>query len=282
MSLNDTQNHGDTPIPVATPIDGPVEFCVAPNPMLLEKIPRSRAAAHLALLMAAFILMQVVAAFCIRAAYGADVTESDFAESATPVVLTVVVGIVLVVLAVTLMWRSECSAASIGLSFSNWKADCAIGLLVAIASYAGYIVSILVIALVSPEAIGNLQENPDRIKEMLPPIHPAFLTIVICLVAFWEEAIFRGVLVTHLRRMFGGWILATLISAGLFGLLHVFTQEPIVAIPLTVLGIIWTVFTVWRRSIVASVVGHALYNLGQIWMVYRMRGTLLPTFELVA
>jgi membrane protease YdiL (CAAX protease family) len=281
MALNEFARDDDALIPVATPIDGPVERRIPPNPMLLETIPRSRAAAHLAILVAAYIFMLVVVIVAYQISNGWDVNEAELTSSAAPIAITVAVGLTLVALAVGLMWRSSCSAASIGLSFSRWHVDCLWGVLVALVSFGAHFAVIGLIYVASPESIKQMESNPQRITEMLPPMHPAALAVMMSLVALWEEAIFRGVLVTHLRRMLGTWSLAILIAAGLFGVMHLGAQEPIMAIPLAVLGIIWTLFMLWRRSIVAGVVGHALFNLGQLFMIYHMSKSL-PGPDLVA
>ncbi len=273
MAMNDSAHcddelgGADALVPVATPIDAPIEFQVSPNPMLLESIPRSKAAGHLLLLVGAYFLIVLSVSVGVRMMYPTDADMELFSSSAGPMVITVCVGMALVSLAVGQMWLSSCSVESIGMSFSQWKIDIPLGILVAGASYVGYFITMVIVASIWPESIKQMISNPRRVEAMLPPINPVLLTLMIVVVAFWEEAIFRGVLVTHLRRIIGGWTLAVLIPACLFGVLHIGAQEPIVAIPLAVLGVIWALFTLWRRSILASVVGHTLFNLGQIYYI---------------
>ncbi len=267
MELNEF-GHNDAPfIPVATPIDGPVEPPEPSDPMLLERMSRARAMAHLAILTVVFVALQVVVIVGFVVSKGGNVSEEELTKSVVPLVITVAVGLVLVFCALGLTWNASCSAASIGLSFSRWHIDCLWGIVVAVASQVAFFVTMMVIFVIWPGMREQMEANPDRISEMLPPMHPALLVGLIALVAFWEEAIFRGVLVTHLRRATGNWIVATLVGGCLFGAMHINIQEPIMAVPLAVIGVIWTLFMIWRRSIVACVVGHALFNLGQLFML---------------
>ncbi|GJM24728.1 MAG: hypothetical protein DHS20C16_11430 [Phycisphaerae bacterium] len=270
MALNEFTDNDESFVPVATPIDGPSEFRIPPNPMLLESISRSKAAAHLAILVAAYMLMLAVLIAVFRIFNAGDINNAETQSKVAPLGITVAVGLTLVGIAVGLMWHSSCSAASIGFSFSRWRIDCLWGVLVAVISFAAHFMVIGVIYVVWPESIEQMESNPQRVLEMLPPMHPAMLALMMSLGALWEEAIFRGVLVTHLRRMTGTWSTAVLIAGCLFGVLHINIQEAIMAIPLAVLGIIWTLFMLWRRSIVASVVGHTLFNLGQLTMIHYM------------
>ena len=279
MELNEFGHDDNAYIPVATPIDGPVdhpvdgpieyqvEYQAPSNPMLLEAMSRPRAAGHLGIQIVASIVLQFVVVFAVMVASGESFDPEKQDTSLSLLVATVAIGLVLVALAAGMTRSASCSAASIGLSFSNWKTDCLLGIVVAIVSQLAFMVTMLIIFLAWPGMQDQVEANPERINQMLPPMHPVLLVGLITLVAFWEEAIFRGVLVTHLRRIFGSWALAVLVAGGLFGVMHIIGQEPIMAVPLAVIGVIWTLFMIWRRSIVACVVGHALFNLGQLFML---------------
>ncbi|NOX59596.1 MAG: CPBP family intramembrane metalloprotease [Planctomycetes bacterium] len=274
-AFDSNAREADAFIPVATPIDGSGFYCSqSSNPLRLENLPRSRAAAHLVFLIATFLLLQITAVLLAQLA-GIDLESGEHPLLA--MVITFSVGSSVVFVALILMRRSGCSPASIGLSRDRWLSECAWGILVAVASLAAFFLMVGILFAVWPSGTNPFSGNSQRVETMLPDLGPAMLTVMIVLGAAWEEAVFRGILVTHLRRITGGWTVAMALSALLFAGLHTNVQVPVVVIPLFAVAVVWSLFMIWRRSIVASVVGHTLFNLVQLWGMILISGSGSPS-----
>lgn len=80
---------------------------------------------------------------------------------------------------------------------------------------------------------------------------------VVVLTPLAEETLFRGFFYPALRRRFRP-ASAALISGAVFGLAH---GHPLLIVPIFVLGVLLALVAERRRSIVPTVVAHALFNL---------------------
>ena len=92
---------------------------------------------------------------------------------------------------------------------------------------------------------------------------PLGFVLFAILVGTYEELLFRGFLMPRLRRATGSWLLAILLSAAPFVLLHLEDQEPVALAPIAILALAFSVATILRRSIVPAIVAHTLFNLSQ-------------------
>ncbi len=111
-------------------------------------------------------------------------------------------------------------------------------------------------------------ENVDRILEVLPAMRWTQLLVLSVWVGLWEELTFRGFLLTRLRRITGAWWAAILLGSALFALPHMAQQVAAAVLPLFVISVVWSVFTVWRRSLLPAIIGHALFNFSQLLFIF--------------
>ena len=79
-------------------------------------------------------------------------------------------------------------------------------------------------------------------------------------VGVYEELLFRGFLMTRLRRGTGSWTVAVLISTSIFTALHAPDQMPVALVPIAILSLVFSMVTVWRRSLIPAVVAHTLFD----------------------
>jgi len=170
------------------------------------------------------------------------------------------------VVALILKQRGQ-SGLSVGWRRDQVFADACLGLGAAGAAYAAFLGSTLLLMLVWPAGAKAMQANEQAITEMLPPLPVALFALQI-IVGFYEELVFRGFLLTRLRRVLKSWWLAIVVSSTLFAVPHVLDQEPVAAIPLFSVGVTFCIFTLWRKSVIPAMVGHAVFNTGQILAVY--------------
>ncbi len=264
-------------IPVARPLPAPMARPLPPpDPMLLTGLSRGRAALHLlGLLLLGFLPMLLIgiALGIHAAANGADtppasLPEEFFAEPAVMMGVTVAIGLFLVIGILVMLRLSRAPADAIGLTTRDLPVNTLLGPGVTAATFLGFIACAGVFQVVWPEGLEQLQSNPERIKTFVPELSTAQLLLLMLAVAAYEEVIFRGFILTHLRRITGSWVVATLLAAVVFALMHVGesagTQTWATFYPLVVMAVLWSAVTIWRRSLVPAIVGHALFNSVQL------------------
>ncbi len=189
-------------------------------------------------------------------------------ERMANVVLLPFMGLAWVVLIAAIVRGRRQSAASVGLSRGGLVVDIALGGAATAGAFLAFFVSIALMWLCWPEGISQMQDNQQAITEMLPPVNMAILCGLQLFVGLYEELAFRGFILPRLRRAVGSWWLAVLISSVLFAVPHMAQQEPAAAIPLFGVGVAFALFTIWRKSVVPAMIGHAIFNSLQILGVY--------------
>lgn len=124
------------------------------------------------------------------------------------------------------------------------------------------VVVILGIVLVYAPELHNVARNP--LEEMLRTRRDVVIFAIVAMVAGGvREEVQRGFIVHRFGQYLGGGTLGVLVYSVFFGLGH-FEQGRDVALATTVLGAMWGVIYLRRRSIVAPVISHAGFNLAQV------------------
>jgi len=168
--------------------------------------------------------------------------------------------VIVVVGVMALLRHRGQSTRSIGLAPPGLAMDILLGIGGMTVAYILIFVWQMMMLLVWQDFWNEMEENAGRIMSVVPKLHPlAFLPVSLA-VGVYEEVLFRGFLMTRLRRAFGSWIVAVLITTALFTFLHSFTQTKAVLMPITILSLVFSVTTIWRRSIVPAIVGHFLFD----------------------
>lgn len=172
------------------------------------------------------------------------------------------------IIAVILARRRQ-SAASVGLSRRGLALNCLIGAGATVIAYVMIIVSSIMLWFVWPSLLDQMEENAQRIQNMVPRLHPVGLAGMAAMVGLYEELVFRGFLMTRLRRATGSWILAVLVSTAIFTALHALDQTQAALVSVTILSLVFSAVTIWRRSLIPAIVAHALFDLSQLlWLYY--------------
>ncbi len=156
---------------------------------------------------------------------------------------------------------------SVGLTSHQLWVDVSLGVPAAGAAFAVFGLGNILLSLLWPEAWEALRKNDTTIMKMLPPMPLWAMTGLMAVVGFYEELVFRGFLLTRLRRVSSSWIVAVAVSSALFAAPHAHDQETITIIPLFGLGVIFAVLTIWRKSLVPAMVGHAVFNAGVLTLM---------------
>jgi len=141
--------------------------------------------------------------------------------------------------------------------------------------FAVVIVGSLVIQQLAPQ-LRNVETNP--LQAMLDtPAKLAIFAVVVVVAGGVREEIQRAFILHRFERDLGGaWVGLILFSAA-FGVGHTM-QGHDAAILTGLLGLLWGLVFLARRSVVAPIVSHALFNLGELGIFYyASRSGLLGT-----
>lgn len=137
------------------------------------------------------------------------------------------------------------------------------GVFATVVAYGLFYVWFTLLVLINPGVMEEMNENADRLMELVPRMSVPGFVLFAALVGLYEELLFRGFLMPRLRRATGSWVLAVLLSTAPFALLHLADQETVALGPIAILSLVFSVVTIMRQSIVPAIVGHTLFNLSQ-------------------
>ena len=114
-------------------------------------------------------------------------------------------------------------------------------------------------------AVPSLRTVPDNpLAELLNTRQNATIFALVAMIAGGlREELQRAFILHRFEQRLGGATVGIIVFSAAFGLGHLL-QGADVAIATAVLGAFWGLIYLWRRSIVAPVVSHALFNLIQI------------------
>jgi len=160
---------------------------------------------------------------------------------------------------------------SVGLSTWVLPLNLVIGLLILVVAYGMIGVTMYTIWMLWPD-IEDPGENARRIMAFIPKLKPWQFVPLAALIGIYEELIFRGFLMPRLRRALGGWTLAVILTTTVFTALHAIEQTRAALIVVAILSLIFSLVTIWRRSIVPAIVAHGLFNLSQFLLLYWFAG----------
>jgi|GEM_PF-1658127 len=273
------QNEPDVGLPVGgVPWARPVRLTqpfadassVCAHPMLLGDTRRLVALADIGVFLGAVLI-----AFAIELAvlsglawyYGLSLEDDEVLQAFVVPALVLRATALTAAIAAIVRYRRQ-SAGSLGLTGRSLLLNIGLGIAATLVIYAVIFAGVLLIMVFAPALAEQLQKNPENLRRMIPRMHPLEFFAVATLVAFYEELIFRGFLMTRLRRWCGSWTLAVVISSVLFTALHMLEQEPASMIFVGVLALILSVVTIWRRSLVPAIIAHLLFDFSQFIGVF--------------
>ncbi len=163
--------------------------------------------------------------------------------------------------------------ASVGLRKRKVLADVLLGLPTMVFAYALVVMVLNTLALIWPAVFRQMDENMNRLDVLFPALPVLGYACLAAAVGFYEELVFRGFLMTRLRRATGGWTGGVLLSTLIFTALHALEQTPSALVAVTILSLTFSAVTILRRSIIPAVVAHALFDFVQfVSLDYLMGG----------
>ena len=168
--------------------------------------------------------------------------------------------------------RRGLTARSVGLAWSGAPLNIAIGLATLLVVYGLIAATMTLLWFLWPAVVGEMEENARRIMELVPNLRPVEFVPLAALIGVYEELVFRGFLMTRLRRATGGWTLAVILSTAVFTALHAFEQTQSALVIVAILSLVFSLVTIWRRSIIPAIIAHALFDLSQLLLLHLQAG----------
>lgn len=224
---------------------------------------------------AALIDLVVVFGVIVGAMVGKDFLFLDYSDEELRDLTPLMIGILGVFSALVILLyvrRRGQPFSSLGLSWRRWLTDSGIGIVAAAFVMTLMVAGSLFVWIVLPDLIPALQESQENIKRVLPPMTVSTIVGLTVVVSFYEELLFRGFLLTRLRVLTRTWWAAVLLGAVGFAMLH-FYQGPVAVLAIVLLSGVLSVVFLWRRSLVAPMVAHFVFNVTQlIMMQFALRG----------
>lgn len=281
---NDAPDPEGGAIPVARPVlvDGQPWTIPAPpplpdDPMLLRNMRRGSTVVDVFII----VVLVVAAEFVTGVILGVSgafppesmskEAEAEFNRTILVPVLAVRASAVLGLVWLILRGRGQ-SWQAVGLTGRSWFLNVLLGAAGAAVAWFLSVAYALIVVTFFPSLEESLEENAVVLTEIIPHLSPAAFAMLAIVVGFYEELMVRGFILPRLRRLTSSWIVAVILSTALFVAPHAADQTPPTMVPIAILSIIFSILTIWRRSLIPAIAGHVLFNYGQFLFLSAMFG----------
>jgi membrane protease YdiL (CAAX protease family) len=183
-------------------------------------------------------------------------------------------GLVLTIALAYFLLRSESlSAHSLGIRLEDFSAQLMTAAFSVPLAYVAVGVSVGVLwglRQLAPEAgaVATARESMGHLRSA-ENVTPALVLFVVAVVQ--EETLFRGLLLTRLRRVLGRWWPAVLITSVCFAGMHLGLGTGY-ALGAFLLSLVWSYVYIRSGSLLATMLGHFLFNCSQLLVLPRIIG----------
>jgi membrane protease YdiL (CAAX protease family) len=160
------------------------------------------------------------------------------------------------------------------LGFRPVKGEALRGLALVPVTFAGVIGVVLLLRTFAPW-LHNVERSPLE-DLMRTPLEAGIFLVVVVLAGGVREELQRAFILHRFRHYLGGVKLGLVIFSVMFGLLH-YDQGWDVSIAIGLLGLLWGILYIRRRSAVMGIVNHACFNAAQVAQVMLARSMGIPT-----
>lgn len=238
-----------------------------PKPLLLGPISQRDALLDLLMIAGFFALVQLL----IVVGVTVDAPSLNIAD--VPAVLNVAAifwsaGLICFFSAALVRFRGQ-PLAAIGLSLQAWPRMVPAGLGSFFVLLGCMIFGNLLLPI--PESATPGEENAERIMQMLPQrLSPLWIVVFSLTIGFYEELLFRGLLMPRLRRLTHSWVAAVVISTAVFMLMHAPMQTSVAVVYIGGLSLLLSLLTIGFGSILPAVILHAAWDMFQFFVLYGM------------
>lgn len=165
----------------------------------------------------------------------------------------------LATVAALLRWRGQ-GVDAIGLGRTPVGPALGWGLVSVLAAYAVNLLLMAVfLALFQEQGLKSAAEEKSNLFDAIAAVPAAWILPATLFVGFYEEVVFRGLILSRLRVLCKGVVAPVIISAVLFGLLHG-GQGPIGVLQATAIGAVFASLAAWRRNVWPCIIAHSLLD----------------------
>jgi membrane protease YdiL (CAAX protease family) len=198
------------------------------------------------------------------AAWTMGVRDDQWANLASTIGMGVAAGLAVAFF----VWLDRQSAASIGWTGRAFFRQIAVGILWLCCTYALLITLVIIVMILFPALQDEAPTAQRAVREVMPDMPLRSMIAMMLFVAIWEEAVFRGFVLTRLHAIVRRWWLAVPISAMIFGSVHLY-EGPLAMVVVTLLGVVLALVFIRRRSLTAGIVMHFLHNSFMLVMMHQ-------------
>ena len=279
--MTETPDHQPLPQPASAPLEipmaRPLVAGVRRDPgagdILLLRESRWAACIDLLLMAAALVVQELLVVAYTKTFLDPPPVDSPEFKTMARGMLVPVLGfraaMVIVTMELIRRWRGQ-SPRTIGLGAPQFGWNVLIGIGTTAAAYALILLWVAVVWIFFPQLKNDLSGNVGKIIELLPRLSLIGFVQLAFLVGVYEELLFRGFVMPRLRRVLGSWTLAVLCSTVIFTALHAADQTRSALVLITLLSLVFSAVTVWRRSLTPAIVGHVLFDLSQFISIFQI------------
>lgn len=261
-------------LPLARPVlcDLPITSPQPAEPFLLGSTSRPAAWADVGILIGSALALEVLALPLVAWLMGIDrPIELEERRRVLIPFLFIRALALSTLIAVVLRVRGQ-GLATVGLRRQGCGVDLALALATLGTAVGCMYVVMFPLVLLWPLAREQMIENTQRLTEMVPRMPIAGYVVLMLVVGGYEELFFRGFLLPRLRRAFGSWVVAIVLTTILFTLPHAADQTWIALIPITIMSIVFCIITAWRKSILPAAGAHTIFNLSVLMYLDAVMG----------
>lgn len=166
----------------------------------------------------------------------------------------------------------------IGLGRTSWKRAVGGAAAAAPACYVFVIASVTLYMALAGVSIEAMVEERAAFFEVVPELSARVVIPFSFFVGLHEEALFRGLVLTRLRAIFGSTAPAVAVSALLFGALHAY-QGPIGVVQTTAAALVFATAAAWMRSLWPAVIAHGVFDCVGLVVIPMLREEMLEALE---
>ena len=161
---------------------------------------------------------------------------------------------------------------TIGWTGSQFVTNVILGLAVLFATYLVLVQVVFVAVILYPDLLSGPSTAQKAIEASLPPMPVWAVMLMGAFVAFWEEVVFRGFLLTRLQAVLRRWWLTVPLGALIFGVIHPY-QGPLAMAVIAVLGLVMGLLFVWRKSLVPVMTYHLVHDVLMLQLLRSVSST---------
>ena len=138
--------------------------------------------------------------------------------------------------------------ATIGLTARNLGYELLWSLVVVPAAFAAHFLGVFTMMLLLPGAMEEMADNAQQIKAFIPTVSWPYYLLMFACVGFYEEVVFRGLILTRIRCLVRSWWVAVPLAALAFAGPHLSMQNAVALPSVFFLGCVLSIFTIWRKE----------------------------------